>query len=54
MNTCDPYAECVFDDAEQQYVCQCVDGYSGDGFQCTDTGECKFIWSKKSVVCHTM
>ena len=40
MNICHPNAHCVLSignstGSEEQYICQCNDGYVGDGFQCT-------------------
>jgi hypothetical protein len=44
VNICHPNARCVLsignstaagtDEQQQQYICQCNDGYVGDGFQC--------------------
>uniref|UniRef100_A0A914DFS9 EGF-like domain-containing protein n=1 Tax=Acrobeloides nanus TaxID=290746 RepID=A0A914DFS9_9BILA len=32
---CDPSARCVYDVDRQQSICQCIDGYEGDGRFCT-------------------
>lgn len=39
VNNCDANAECMFDYEERRYVCECKEGFSGDGVTCTDTGE---------------
>ena len=43
-DTCDINAECVYDFYEGKYVCQCADGFSGDGYYCSDTGEGKVAY----------
>lgn len=34
-NTCNAHAHCVADRARFDYLCQCMEGYQGDGFNCT-------------------
>ncbi|XP_047002161.1 nidogen isoform X1 [Schistocerca americana] len=37
INTCHPYAQCVFNSALGQYRCQCNAGFEGDGYDCIET-----------------
>lgn len=39
VNNCHENADCVYDSYDRVYKCECDDGYSGDGFTCTDFGE---------------
>ncbi|XP_023223735.1 nidogen-1-like [Centruroides sculpturatus] len=42
-NDCHPFAECILNDATQQYQCQCREGYRGNGIICVDdTQSCNF------------
>ncbi|XP_063989907.1 nidogen isoform X2 [Diachasmimorpha longicaudata] len=34
VNTCHPYAQCVFITSTEDYECQCNEGYEGDGIEC--------------------
>ena len=38
MYHCDPHAICR--NTNGSYECICMDGYSGDGFDCVDDNEC--------------
>lgn len=31
---CHENAECLYDNVQQKYVCECVEDYSGDGIYC--------------------
>lgn len=50
-NNCGENAECLYDPDSGQYQCECMDGFSGDGFYCTDTGESKFATQAWIVTC---
>ncbi|XP_067119899.1 nidogen [Centruroides vittatus] len=42
-NDCHPFAECILNEATQQYQCQCREGYRGNGIICVDdTQSCNF------------
>lgn len=51
INNCDLNAECRYDLTTGNYQCQCVPGYSGDGFSCRVTGtatpELHLVYSKE-------
>lgn len=36
VNNCDPNAECIWDG--YRFTCECMDGFSGDGYSCSDSG----------------
>jgi len=37
VDICHENAECVFDQLTMSYVCECPDGFSGDGLYCEST-----------------
>ena len=38
MNPCSEHAKCI--NTQSSYICQCNQGYSGDGYTCHDINEC--------------
>ena len=38
INPCSKYGKCY--NTQGSYICQCSQGYSGDGFMCHDINEC--------------
>ena len=34
VDICDDNADCIYSQEEQRYVCECVEGFSGDGQYC--------------------
>lgn len=48
---CHPYAQCIYQagEAEGFYVCQCNEGYEGDGFECRKTGR-KFFEASENTL----
>ncbi|XP_057336518.1 nidogen-like isoform X1 [Microplitis mediator] len=37
VNTCHPYAQCIFIKDTEEYECRCNPGYEGDGIECVKT-----------------
>ncbi|KAK0096570.1 hypothetical protein PV326_005114 [Microctonus aethiopoides] len=37
VNTCHPYAQCIYIRDREDYECQCNSGYEGDGIECLKT-----------------
>ena len=35
VNNCDESADCIYDRDSSRYRCECIEGYSGDGYRCT-------------------
>lgn len=48
MNTCDVKAECRYDDQLQNYRCQCMAGFEGDGYECRSRVSCR----ENRTICH--
>ena len=44
VDNCHENADCVYDQRTRKYTCECMDGFSGDGVYCTDSGEGKITW----------
>ena len=42
VDNCHENADCIYDQRTRKYTCECMDGFSGDGFYCTDSGEGRF------------
>ncbi|XP_067009862.1 nidogen isoform X2 [Anabrus simplex] len=36
VNTCHPYAQCVYSATQRRFQCQCNAGYEGDGYDCNE------------------
>ncbi|CAI8057610.1 Fibrillin-1 [Geodia barretti] len=48
-NRCDDNADCV--DSDGSYWCQCLPGFLGDGYNCTDINECKNVTCGENAEC---
>lgn len=35
---CSPNGECIYNETSQTFVCRCIRGYYGDGYQCRPYG----------------
>lgn len=38
-NVCGDNAQCLYDELLREYVCECVDDFSGDGYSCERVGK---------------
>lgn len=38
LRNCSPNGECIYNETSAKYVCHCIRGYYGDGYNCLQTG----------------